>query len=80
MAVDEHVGSGSMAGMPSDPTPPRPPDHRPVRAIIDDLATVERYLVDAPPHSGQGHRTELRAKLDRLKRELAAIDAERRSR
>jgi hypothetical protein len=48
----------------------RPP--RPIPDILDDLATVERYLVDAPPHSGSGHRDELFRRAEALRRELAA--------
>ncbi len=53
-----------MGGMPADP--------RPVPVILDELATVERYLVDAPPHSGSGHREELSRRAEVLRRELAA--------
>lgn len=49
------------------PTPPRP-----VTAILDELATVERYLVDAPPHSGSGHREHLARRVAELRRELVA--------
>lgn len=50
------------------------------RATVSrEIAEVERYLVDLPPHSGSGHRDELHAKLDRLRRELARIDAARRA-
>ena len=67
-----------MAGtVPRMSTPKKPRDRA---TVSNEIREIERYLVDAPPHSGQGHRTELRAKLDRLKRELAAIDADRRSR
>lgn len=52
-------------------TPKKPRDRA---TVTHEIAEIERYLVDAPPHSGQGHRTELRAKLDRLRRELAAVD------
>lgn len=48
-----------------------PRDPRPVRVILDELATVERYLVDAPPHSGSGHREELSRRVASLRRELA---------
>lgn len=48
---------------------------RSMRDILDDLATVERYLVDAPPHSGSGHRDELFRRVEALRRELAAARA-----
>ena len=48
-----------------------PRDPRPVPVILDELATVERYLVDAPPHSGSGHREELSRRVSSLRRELA---------
>jgi hypothetical protein len=51
----------------------RPP--RPIATILDDLATVERYLVDAPPHSGSGHRDELFRRVEALRRELAVARA-----
>lgn len=51
-------------GMPASP--------RPVRVILDELATVERYLVDAPPHSGAGQRDDLSRRAQALRRELAA--------
>jgi len=49
--------------------------HRPVPAILDDLAAVEGYLVDAPPHSGSGHRDELFRRVEALRRELAEARA-----
>lgn len=48
-----------------------PRDPRPVTVILDELATVERYLVDAPPHSGSGLREELSRRAEALRRELA---------
>lgn len=48
-----------------------PRDPRPVPVILDELATVERYLVDAPPHSGSGHRDDLSRRVEALRRELA---------
>lgn len=45
---------------------------RPLTVIRDELATVERYLVDAPPHSGSGHRDDLQRRAAALRRELAA--------
>lgn len=57
------VDGRTIAAMP---TPPRP-----VTAILDELATVERYLVDAPPHSGSGHREHLARRVAELRRELA---------
>ncbi len=63
-AVDGHGSRGSMWPMPRDP--------RPVPVIADELATVERYLVDAPPHSGSGHRDDLARRAEALRRELAA--------
>lgn len=53
--------------MPAMPDAPRS-----VTAILDELATVERYLVDAPPHSGSGHREHLAQRVGELRRELAA--------
>lgn len=52
---------------------PRSP--RPIPVILDDIATVERYLVDAPPHSGSGHRDDLFHRVEALRRELAAARA-----
>ena len=49
-----------------------PPPPRPVRVILDELATVERYLVDAPPHAGAGLREDLTRRAQALRRELAA--------
>lgn len=57
----------TIAGMPASP--------RSVTAILDELATVERYLVDAPPHSGSGHREHLAQRVGELRRELAAARA-----
>ena len=54
-------------GMPASP--------RSVTEILDELATVERYLVDAPPHSGSGHREHLAQRVGELRRELAAARA-----
>ncbi len=52
---------------------------RPVAAILREIRDVEAYLRDAPPHSGQGLRASLDAKLDALRRELrAARSAEAR--
>lgn len=48
------------------------PSPRPVAAIRAELADVERFLRDAPPHSGSGARTKLEARLAVLRRELAA--------
>ena len=48
---------------------PRPP--RPVTVVVDELATVERYLAEAPPHSGAGHRDDLARRAEALRRELA---------
>lgn len=56
------------------PTPPRP-----IPAILDELSTVERYLVDAPPHSGSGHRDDLARRVGALRRELAEARRPRRS-
>jgi hypothetical protein len=52
-----------------DTTPSR--DHRPVPVVARELADVERYLADAPPHSGQGTRARLEARRAALQRELA---------
>ena len=41
-------------------------------AILAEIRDVERFLVDVPPHTGQGTRVDLQARLDRLRRELAA--------
>lgn len=51
---------------------------RSTRVILDELATVERYLVDAPPHSGSGQRDDLQRRAAALRRELA--DARRAGR
>ncbi len=48
-----------------------PTDPRPAHVIADELATVERYLADAPPHSGAGHRDDLMRRAQALRRELA---------
>jgi hypothetical protein len=48
---------------------PRPP--RPVQVVLDELRTVEAYLVDAPPHSGAGQRDDLVRRAQQLRRELA---------
>jgi hypothetical protein len=55
----------------------RPP--RPIPDILDDIATVERYLVDAPPHSGSGHRDDLFHRVEALRRELVAARAAARA-
>lgn len=55
----------------------RPPT-RDRATVSRELAEVERYLRDTPPHSGSGHREALAAKRTALQRELARIDAERR--
>jgi ribosome-interacting GTPase 1 len=47
-------------------------DHRPVATILAEIRDVERFLADVPPHTGQGTRVDLQARLDRLRRELAA--------
>lgn len=44
---------------------------RSVQVILDELATVERYLVDAPPHAGAGQRDDLARRAAALRRELA---------
>jgi hypothetical protein len=44
-----------------------------VTAILDELADVERYLVDAPPHAGAGHRDHLIRRAAELRRELAEV-------
>lgn len=62
--MDDARGSGSMGAMADRP--------RPLTVILDELATVERYLVDAPPHSGSGQRDDLRRRAAALRRELAA--------
>lgn len=48
----------------------RPP--RPVRTVLDELATVEQYLLDAPPHAGAGDREHLIRRVAELRRELVA--------
>ena len=48
-----------------------PREPRPVPVVADELATVERYLADAPPHSGSGHRDDLARRAEALRRELA---------
>lgn len=53
---------------------------RPVPVVLDELATVERYLVDAPPHSGSGQRDDLQRRAAALRRELAAARRAGRSR
>lgn len=44
---------------------------RPVAVVLAEIRDVERFLADVPPHTGQGTRTDLEARLDRLRRELA---------
>jgi hypothetical protein len=39
-----------------------------------EIAEVERYLRDVPPHTGSGYREDLRDRLERLRRELAGHD------
>lgn len=51
-------------------TPPR----RTRAVVADQIREIERHLRDLPPHSGSGHREELRARLDRLRRELASLE------
>lgn len=46
---------------------------RPVAVVLAEIRDVERYLAEVPPHSGQGTRSDLHARLDGLRRELAAI-------
>lgn len=53
-----------MGAMPTAP--------RPIRVILDELTTVERYLVDAPPHAGSGLRDDLSRRAAALRRELAS--------
>ncbi|MEX1163360.1 MAG: hypothetical protein WEB03_07250 [Nitriliruptor sp.] len=43
-----------------------------------ELADVERYLVEVPPHSGGG-RDQLAARRAALQRELAALSEDRRT-
>ena len=54
-----------------------PRDTRPVAVVLAELASVERYLEDAPPHSGSGHREDLARRAAALRRELA--EARRRT-
>ena len=49
-----------------------PPAPRPVSTILDELAAIERHLVDAPPHAGAGQREDLARRATELRRELAA--------
>ncbi len=56
--------------MTDDGRTPRTP--RSPAAILADIRDVERFLTDVPPHTGQGTRPDLQARLDRLQRELRA--------
>ncbi len=58
-----------MLGAMSDPTP------RPRPVILAELGEVRRYLAEAPPHHGSGHREALLARVAHLERELAAVGA-----
>jgi hypothetical protein len=41
--------------------------------VLAELREVERYLTEAPPHSGHGAREALQARRDRLQRELREL-------
>lgn len=41
--------------------------------IRSEIRDVERFLRDVPPHSGSTGTDELRSRLERLLRELAAV-------
>jgi hypothetical protein len=43
--------------------------------VLAELREVERYLIEAPPHSGHGAREALQARRDRLQRELRELRA-----
>lgn len=49
--------------------------HRPVGEVARELADVERFLADAPPHSDGGVRDRLTQRRAALQRELAAARA-----
>ncbi|MTV24193.1 hypothetical protein FTX61_01970 [Nitriliruptoraceae bacterium ZYF776] len=48
------------------------PPERSAAAVQAELADVERYLRETPPHSGSGVRAQLEARRQALQRELAA--------
>lgn len=50
---------------------------RPVAVVLAEIRDIERFLADVPPHTGQGTRADLEARLDRLRRELAGARRQR---
>lgn len=53
------------------------PAPRSLPQVLEELAAVERHLVDAPPHSGAGQRDDLARRRDALRRELEALRRQR---
>ncbi len=55
-----------------------PEGERTEARVLAELADVESYLRQAPPHAGHGVRESLEARRDRLRRELATLRRRRR--
>lgn len=60
----------------TDPSGPGP--ERSITTVAAELADVERYLTEVPPHSGGG-REHLAQRREALQRELSALRARRPS-
>ncbi|MEX1178540.1 MAG: hypothetical protein WEB09_08765 [Nitriliruptor sp.] len=67
-----------MSGTPTADRQPRERPRRTRAAVAAELADVERYLTEVPPHSGGG-REHLASRRAALQRELAALRAEDRA-